>query len=104
MGALLIGNCIQTPELCRDTVDLAGIPAVMLIGTCLLLVTTIWRTDRSLVGPWRHSTLVLLFLDTEEDMRVSAQGAMKGDGEDVLAAVKEEKVRLTQTSGRWKLD
>lgn len=37
-------------------------------------------------------------------MRVSAQGAMKYDGEDVLAAVKEEKVRLTQTSARWKLD
>lgn len=26
-------------------------PAVMLLGTCLLLVTTVWRTDRSLVRP-----------------------------------------------------
>ncbi|KAJ5620237.1 hypothetical protein N7510_004221 [Penicillium lagena] len=79
-------------------------PAAMIIGTCLLLLVTIWKTDRSPVGPWRNSSLAPFFTETDEKLQLAAQGAMRSYGENLIMAVGRENVRLTDVDGKWKFD
>lgn len=79
-------------------------PGFMLIGSCLLLLATVWRTGRAPVGPWKDNALALLFAGVDENVQSAARGALRRSGNYLGMAVGDERVRLSEMDGKWKFD
>lgn len=82
----------------------AAFPAAMLVGSCLLLLVTVWRTERSPVGAWKDSSLVLLFLRVGEGLQEAARGQITHETETLGSQVGKERVKLSSVDGEWWLD
>lgn len=79
-------------------------PAAMVVGSCLLLLVTVWRTERSTVGAWKASALALLFTRMGEGLQEAAKGGMSHETESLESKVGNERVRLSSLDGAWRLD
>ncbi|KAL4810385.1 hypothetical protein BDV18DRAFT_156751 [Aspergillus unguis] len=79
-------------------------PAAMLIGSCLLLLVTVWRTERSPIGAWKASSLALLSIRMGEGLHDAARGQMTSEAESLASKVGKEKLRLSSVDGEWRLD
>ncbi|KAL4961182.1 DUF3176 domain-containing protein [Aspergillus stella-maris] len=49
-------------------------PGAMLAGSCLLILVTVWRTERSTVGPWKDSSLALLCISLGDHLQEASRG------------------------------
>ncbi|RAK81764.1 DUF3176 domain-containing protein [Aspergillus fijiensis CBS 313.89] len=76
-------------------------PATMILGGCVVILATVWRTDRSVVGVWRSNSLALLLTQVSTRVQNAATGAMGVETEDLDLRVGDERVALAEVDGKW---